>query len=101
MTKPLLILCAAVLLVNGEPVGAGESDTEYPPFRRDAEIESRSWSVGGYTKRTYKGRDSQGNRFGGTIEELPSGAVKFKSWEKRSPVQGRVERFLERRQRAE
>ena len=29
---------------------------------------------------------------GGTIEELPSGAFTFKGWEKRSPVQGRIQR---------
>lgn len=101
MKGTVTMLLAIVLLAHGAPVGAGEPDTEYPPFRRDAEIESRSWSVGGYTKRTYKGRDSQGNRFGGTIEELPSGTVKFKRWSKPSPVQGRVERFLERRRSAE
>ncbi len=101
MSRSMMLLLAVALLAHGAPVGAGESDTEYPPFRRDAEVESRSWSVGGYTKREYKGRDSQGNRFGGTVEELPSGAVKFKSWEKQSPVQGRVERFLERRRSAE
>ena len=98
MSRTMLLLLAVALLAYGAPVGACESDTKRPPFSREAEIESRSWSVGGYTKREYKGRDSQGNRFGGTIEELPSGAVKFKRWEKRSPVPGRVERFLERRQ---
>ena len=91
------ILFAGALLASGAPVSAGDDD-KYPPFSRETEIESRSWSVGGYTKRTYKGRDSEGNRISGTIEELPSGTVKFKSRVQRSPVRERVQRFLEQRQ---
>ena len=98
MMTRLLILCATALLAHGAPVGACESDkkpSRSPSVQR--QIEGRSWSVGGYTKREYKGRDSQGNRRGGTIEELPSGAFTFKGWSKRSPVAGRVQRFLDSR----
>ena len=97
MPRTMLILSAVALLASGAPVGAGGND-EYPPFSREAEVESRSWSVGGYTKHEYKGRDSQGNRISGTIEELPSGTVKFKSKTQHNPVPGRVQRFLEQRQ---
>lgn len=98
MSRTMMIVLAVALLAYGAPVDACESDKKRPPFARQAQIEGRSWSVGGYTKREYKGRDSQGNRIGGTIEELPSGAFRFKGWSQQSPVQGRVQRFLERRQ---
>ena len=93
----VMIVLAVALLAYGAPVGACESQkpSRSPSVQR--QIEGRSWSVGGYTKREYKGRDSQGNRIGGTIEELPSGAFTFKGWSKRSPVAGRVQRFLDSR----
>jgi len=93
-----LLAIVAVLLGTSLPAWAGDDD-KYPPFTQEAEIESRSWSVGGYTKHEYKGRDSQGNRISGTIEELPSGTVKHKSRVQRSPVQDRVRRFLESREK--
>lgn len=97
MRHAALLAIIAILLGTSLPAWAGD-DHKYPPFSREAEIESRSWSVGGYTQHTYKGRDSRGNRISGTIEELPSGTVKFKSRVQRSPVRERVQRFLEQRQ---
>ena len=94
MTHAILILSAIALLASGAMVSA---DDRRPPFSREAQIEGRSWSVGGYTKHTYKGRDSRGNRIGGVLEELPSGSFKFKSWSKPNPVPERVQRFLESR----
>ena len=98
MSRIMMLLFTTALLADGAPVGAC-GDDRCPTFSREAEIESRSWSVGGYTKHTYKGRDSQGNRISGTIEELPSGTVKYKSRVQRSPVRERVQRFLESREK--
>ena len=95
--KTLCILGTVALLAGGSPVSACDEDRR-PAFSRQTEIEGRRWSVGGYTRREFRGRDSQGNRIGGTIEELPSGSFKFKGWTRESPVQGRVQRFLEQRQ---
>ena len=96
VTRTILMLFVMALLAAGSPVGACDDDKR-PSFSRKAQIEGRSWSVGGYTRREYKGRDSQGNRIGGTLETLPSGSFKFNGWSKQSPVPGRVQRFLERR----
>ena len=94
----ILLLLFIALLVTSIPGEACEPHRNYP-LNRQYQVEGRSWGVGDYTKRTYKGRDAQGNRIGGTIESLPSGAFKFKGWEKRSPVEGRVQRFLDSRRR--
>ena len=94
-----IVLLVVALLVYGAPVGACESQKSSRSPSVQQQIEGRAWSLGGYTKRQFKGRDSQGNRIGGTIEELPSGAFMFKGWTKRSAAEGRVQRFLERRQK--
>ena len=40
--------------------------------------QSKSYSVGDYSRRTYKYKDSLGNRHKGTIEVFPGGAVRHK-----------------------
>lgn len=44
---------------------------------RSYKYESRNWSVGGYTKHTYKYK-SGGRTYKGTIETFPSGAMRHK-----------------------
>ena len=93
--KQLILLTIAATLITGIPALACEPHERALRYRE--RLEGRSWSVGGYTKHEYTGRDAHGNRIGGTIEELPSGTFRYKSWSKHNPVPGRVQRFLENR----
>ncbi len=90
-----LVLVGALLVIS-VPVGACDEDT-HSSFSRQTRIEGRSWGVQGYRRYEYKGKDAQGNRFGGRIETLPSGTFRYRSWSKPNPVPGRVQRFLESR----
>ncbi len=94
-----MMLFVLALLATGAPVDACEPHNKNRPLSVQQQIEGRSWSVQGYTQHRFRGRDTHGNRLRGTVEELPSGAFTFKDWTKRSPVEGRVQRFLERRRK--
>ena len=97
MSHTIMMLLVIALLATGAPVDACEPHNKNRPLSVQRQMESRSWRVGGYTKRQFTGRDSLGNRFGRTVEELPSGSFKFKTWERRDPTAGRIQRFLESR----
>ena len=67
------------VLPSGTTVTKGKYRSPHPsPSLPDYTYKSHSFSVGDYSRHTYKYKDSLGNRHKGTIEVFPGGAVRHK-----------------------
>ncbi len=90
VARILLVAAFALVPIAPESVFADPHSRPYSnPYRSPSSTspalpdytyksQSKSYSVGDYSRHTYKYKDSLGNRHKGTIEVFPGGAVRHK-----------------------
>ncbi len=67
------------MLPSGTTVTRGKYRSSFPSLPNYTyKSQSKSYRVGGYSRHTYKYKDSLGNRHKGTIEVFPGGTVRHK-----------------------